>query len=107
MNAIRLRTEYLKNTIGIDILKPRLMWNAEGGVTQTAYQIVTEHWDSGKVEGPSMQAAYPLPLQSRDRVTWKIRLLDVNDQPGDWAEAFFEMGLLEKSDWQAKWITGN
>lgn len=38
---------------------------------------------------------------------WKIRLWDENDQPGEWSEAFFEMGLLEKSDWRAKWITGN
>ena len=41
MKAINLRTEYLKDPIGIDILNPRLMWNCEGGVTQTAYQIVT------------------------------------------------------------------
>lgn len=31
MNAIRLKTEYLKNPIGIDIVKPRLFWNCAGG----------------------------------------------------------------------------
>ena len=41
MNAIRLRTEYLTNPLGIDIQHPRLMWNCEGGVKQTAYQIIT------------------------------------------------------------------
>ncbi len=107
MRAIRLRCDYLKNPIGIDMLNPRLMWNCEGGVKQTAYQIVTENWDSGKVESSSMQARYPKPLQSRERVTWKIRLWDENDDSGDWSEAFFEMGLLEKTDWTAKWITGN
>ena len=107
MNAIRLRTEYLKKPLGIDIAHPRLMWNCEGGQKQTAYQIVTENWDSGKVESASMHAVYPLPLRSRERVNWRIRLWDENDQPGDWAEAFFEMGLLEKIDWTAKWITGN
>lgn len=56
MRAIRLRCEYLKDPMGIDILNPRLMWNCEGGVRQTAYQIVTENWDSGKVESSSMQA---------------------------------------------------
>ena len=50
MNAIRLRIEYLYSPIGIDVAYPRLMWNAEGGITQTAYQIVTESWDSGKVQ---------------------------------------------------------
>ena len=31
MNAIRLRTEYLKNPLGIAIKHPRLMWNCERG----------------------------------------------------------------------------
>lgn len=36
MNAIRLKIEYLKNPIGIDIVKPRLFWNCAGGTRQTA-----------------------------------------------------------------------
>ena len=40
MRAVRLRTEYLKDPIGIDIPRPRLFWNCEGGLRQTAYQIV-------------------------------------------------------------------
>lgn len=31
MNAIRLKTEYLKNPIGIAIVKPRLFWNCADG----------------------------------------------------------------------------
>ncbi|MBO4418436.1 MAG: family 78 glycoside hydrolase catalytic domain, partial [Oscillospiraceae bacterium] len=107
MKAIRLRTEYLKNPLGIDIQHPRLMWNCEGGIRQTAYQIVTDHWDSGKVASDSMQTVYPKELYSRQRVNWKVRLWDENDEPGEWSENFFEMGLLDKADWQAKWITGN
>ena len=107
MKAIRLRTEYLKNPLGIDVRQPRLMWNCEGGVTQTAYQIVTESWDSGKVESASMQAVYPRELLSREHVSWKIRLWDENCEPGEWSESFFEMGLLAPSDWHAKWITGD
>ena len=107
MIAVRLRTEYLKNPMGIDIQQPRLMWNCEGGVKQTAYQIVTERWDSGKVQSSSMRTGYPLDLQSRERVNWKIRLWDENDEPGEYAEGYFEMGLLHPTDWQAKWITGN
>ena len=104
MNAIRQRTEYLKNPLGIDIKHPRLMWNCEGGKKQTAYQIVTENWDSGKVASSSMWAEYPKGLHDRERVTWKVRLWDENDEPGDWAESFFERGI---SSWEAKWITGN
>lgn len=75
MNAIRLKTEYLKNPIGMDIVKPRLFWNCAEGVRQTAYRIVCrdEHenvlWDSGRVESSSMQAVYAgVPLASRTRV---------------------------------------
>ncbi len=107
MRAIRLKTEYLADPVGIDMRRPRLTWNCEGGVKQTAYQIVTESWDSGKVESSSMHAAYPLPLHSRERVNWKLRLWDENDEPSEWSGAFFEMGLLEKTDWTAKWITGD
>ena len=107
MNAIRLKTEHLFDPLGMDVQRPRLMWNAEGGVKQRAYEIVTEKWQSGKVESDEMHAQYPLPLTSRERVNWKVRLWDENDRPGDWAEATFEMGLLEKSDWTAQWITGD
>ena len=107
MNAIRLKTEYLFNPLGIDIQRPRLMWNCDGGVKQTAYQIVTEQWDSGKVESATMWVVYPLELTSRERVNWRVRLWDENGAPGEWRAAFFEMGLLEKTDWHAKWIAGD
>ncbi len=98
MIASRLKTEYLVNPMGIDIQHPRLQWTCEGGVKQTAYQIVTEKWDSGKAVGDSMCAYYPQELASGERVNWKIRLWDENDEPGEWSEAFFEMGLLSPSD---------
>ena len=104
MKAIRLRCEYLFDPIGIDIQHPRLMWNAEGGVRQTAYQIVTGQWDSGRVESSTMQAVYPTLLRDRERVNWRVRLWDENGKPSEWSEAFFEMGI---SSWQAKWITGD
>lgn len=114
MKAIRLRTEYLNNPIGIDIEHPRLFWNCEGGVIQTAYQIIAEcggkiAWDSGKVESGQMtHIPYGGKLTSRIRVEWKVRIWDENDVQGDWSEpAVFEIGLLHVSDWKAKWITGN
>ena len=107
MKAIRLRTEYLENPLGIDIQKPRLMWNCEGGKKQTAYRIVAESWDSGRVESDSMHAEYPMALASRERVNWTITVWDENGNEGEPASAFFEMGLLSPSDWKAKWITGD
>ena len=103
MKAANLRTEYLADPVGIDIQHPRLMWICEGNLKQTAYQIVTEKWDSGKVACSSMHADYPETLSDRERVNWKIRLWDENDQPGEWSEAFFETGI---SEWKAQWITG-
>lgn len=113
MNAIRLHTEYLLDPIGIDLQHPRLFWNCEGGVKQTACEIEAVSngkaiWNSGKVESGSMRAVYSKEPFSRQQVSWKVRLWDENDQPGNWSEeAFFEMGLLEKTDWKAQWITGN
>lgn len=114
MRAVNLKTEYLFNPMGIDITSPRLMWNAEEGVRQSAYQIYAESdtkevWDSGKVASSKMIGIiYPMPLHSRQHVNWKVRLWDETDTVGEWSEeAFFEMGLLGASDWKAKWITGN
>ena len=36
MKAMNLKTEYLSDPMGIDIARPRLMWNCEGGIRQTA-----------------------------------------------------------------------
>ncbi len=32
---------------------------------------------------------------------------DENDVAGEWRNSYFEMGLLNKTDWNAKWITGD
>ncbi len=111
MQAIRLKTEYLKDPIGIDIAAPRLFWNCEGGVRQTAYQIIAADesggtlWDSGKVQSGSMRAEWGgAPVSPKTKALWRIRLWDENDAPGDWSEGSFETGT---DKWTAKWITGN
>lgn len=112
MKAVDLRTEYLKDPIGIDISAPRFYWHCEGGARQTAYQISAEIngkvWDSGKRNSSRMtHIPFEGALQSRSIVHWRVRLWDENDAVGDWSEdAVFEMGLLSESDWKAKWITG-
>ena len=114
MKAVRLRTEYLVNPIGIDIVAPRLYWNAEGGTKQTAYQIIAKSggkiiWNTGKVASSRMtHILYEgQSLHSREKVYWSVKLWDENGDGGEISTGSFEMGLLENTDWEAKWITGN
>ena len=114
MKAVNLKTEYLKTPIGIDVIRPRLSWNCEGGIKQTAYQIIAKVngetvWNSGKVASSAMtHIPYAgRELHSRERVHWSVKLWDENGNGGEISHSFFEMGLLEASDWKAKWITGN
>ena len=108
MKAVGLRTEYLVDPVGIDIPNPRVFWTCQGGVKQTAYRVVSEKWDTGKVESDSMHAQYPLTLVSGERVNYKIKLWDENGEEGEWSEpAYFEMGLLRAAHWKAKWIAGS
>lgn len=114
MRAIHLQTDYLTEPLGLGNPKPRFYWNCEGGVKQTAYQIVCTRceetvWDSGKVESSAMtHIRYEgMPLHSRDIVYWTVTLWDENGVSGEASESCFELGLLEQSDWTAKWISGN
>ena len=114
MKATHLQVEYLTEPLGLGNPKPRFYWNCEGGVTQTAYQIVCTRagktvWDSGKVESSSMtHIAYDgLDLHSRDIVAWSLQLWDENGEPGEKSESRFELGLLAESDWAARWISGD
>ena len=116
MKAIRLRTADLREAIGIDVKNPRLSWNCSivgEGKYQASYQVTAMDadgeilFDTGRVESSSMYCDYAgAALNSRQRVVWSVCLWDETGT-GEWSEeTFFEMGLLEKSDWQAKWICG-
>ena len=111
MRAIRLKTEHLFDPIGVDFAAPRLFWNCEGGVKQTAYQIVAadedgkQLWDSGKTAGNSMRVPWGgASVPPKTKILWKVRLWDEADAVGDWSEATFETGI---DKWTAQWITGN
>lgn len=108
---IALRCEYQDNPVGIDVLTPRLSWVIDDhrlNARQTAYQIVSDNgWDSGRVKSDqSIQVAYIGPaLKSRQRVAWRVRTWDAHGRPSAWSDsAWFEMGLLERKEWQAEWI---
>ena len=115
-----LKSEYRENPIGIDVQAPRLSWRMasdRAGARQGAYRIVVasaaaklnttpDLWDSGKLESDqSVHVVYTgQKLASRQRVHWKVTVWDETGAAHDSAVAFFEMGLLKKSDWKAKWI---
>ncbi|HTI06044.1 MAG TPA: glycoside hydrolase family 78 protein [Gemmatimonadales bacterium] len=110
-----LRIEYLTNPLGIDATRPRFSWrltSAERNTVQSAYQIqVTRNgrpvWDSGRITADSsvfVSYAGP-PLESRTRYTWRVRVWDGKARASAWsAPAWWEMGLLQPSDWSAAWI---
>lgn len=115
MRATCLKTEHLVNPMGIDIRRPCLSWNCDGGIKQTAYEISAETvsedgmrievWNSGKTATDVMQAYIDMELKSRQHIWWRIRLWDEKGEPGEWSpSAEFEMGLLDSKDFQAEWI---
>ncbi len=117
-----LRCEYKVNPLGIDIAKPRLSWEIEAterNVMQSAYQIRVAMslanlqqnknlvWDSGKISSDaSIHVVYEGPaLASRTRYYWQVRIWDAKGKATAWSQAaYWEMGLLNPSDWQASWI---
>jgi alpha-L-rhamnosidase len=120
---VHLRCEYLQNPIGIDAATPHLSWqsdNPERNWQQAAYEIFVasspdrlpgngDVWDSGKQNSSeSLGIAYAGPkLQSGKRYYWAVRVWDANGKQYDSAEpAWWEMGLLDRQDWKARWIAG-
>lgn len=115
MKAINLKVEYMTNPMGIDIVRPRLSWNYGVGTRQTAYQIVAKDdqsnllWDSGKVDSSRMHLIEwgGKELESRSVVQWSVTTWDEADVAETSDLASFEIGLLDASDWKARWIAGN
>lgn len=123
----QLTCEYFSNPLGIDVPQPRLSWQlntSRRGVRQAAYQLQVATtasalmagdslaadllWDTGKVRSDqSLHLVYAGPaLQAGQRYHWRVRIWDENEDRSAWsAPAFWEMGLLANTNWQATWIT--
>ncbi len=123
----KLRCEYLADPLCIDVPAPRLFWILESGKEkkpgsfQAAYRVIVSSskekltkgegdlWDSGKVESPeTTHVAYAgKPLQSRQQCFWKVKAWDDGGNESRWEDCevgSWQMGLLEKGDWHARWI---
>ncbi len=92
----QLRCEYLKDPLGIDVVRPRLSWVVSAGKAsargqaQTGYQILVagtrdalaanqgDLWDSGHVNSDqSIQVRYAgKALDSEQECFWKVRVWD-------------------------------
>ncbi|MGF7231078.1 family 78 glycoside hydrolase catalytic domain [Arachidicoccus sp.] len=121
LQIINLRCEALENPSAVDAIYPRLSWAAlskERNVQQVAYQILVasslkklsnndgDLWDSKKtLSSNSIQIAYEgKSLLSRQSCYWKVRIW-TNKGGVAWSSAAsWSMGLLNRTDWQAKWI---
>jgi alpha-L-rhamnosidase len=115
---VRLQCERLNNPLGIDSTVPRLSWqndSTERNWRQSAYEILVSSaaggkpdvWDSGKQSSAdSVDIPYLGPkLESRKRYYWTVRVWDSHGKMSmAAAPAWWEMGLLNLSDWTAKWI---
>jgi len=115
VKVVKLLTENQTNPIGLDVQQPRFTWQLVGeqrNISQTAYEITVSAskgtaWKSGKItSNQSVQVPYSgTALQSGKKYTWQVRVWDNSDKPSAWSEpAFFQTALLNKSDWNAKWI---
>ncbi len=111
-----LKTEHLKNPIGIDSLTPRFSWKLKSNhqdVIQTTYQLIVSkdlefsnvHWKSGVIESSdSVCVEYGGPkLQAKTKYFWKV-LISTKEEKVESIPAFFEIGMLSVSDWHSKWI---
>jgi alpha-L-rhamnosidase len=120
-----LRCEYLRNPLGIDVVKPRLDWifTSLGALPrnlgQSSYHILVasspeilardqgDLWDSGDVHSDATTGIEYAgnALKSRESCFWKVRITDSLGKRSAWSEpALWEMGLLSPEDWDAKWL---
>ncbi|QNN24933.1 family 78 glycoside hydrolase catalytic domain [Planctomycetales bacterium ZRK34] len=115
------------NPMGIDDISPRLSWiitSTERNTMQVAYQVIVassadkankhegDLWDSGRVA--SQQSAHVKyagrKLRSFEPCWWSVRIwvsIDgkASSEPTAWSKpATWSMGVLNASDWGAKWI---
>lgn len=121
MRPARLRCDWQENPLGTDNRAPRLSWALEDsriGARQSARQVQVSDaadgfdegrlaWDSGRMRGAATAGIRyeGKSLVSRMRYWWRVRAWDADGAASAWSEpAFWETGLLDESEWSARWI---
>lgn len=119
-NIDRIRCEYLKNPLGIDVATPRFTWEISAGHNgkQTAcrLKVVTspqllkrgkaDVWKSRRVNTDIPRMVYQGPaLQAHTRYYWQVEVWS-NSRKLTSEIASFETAKLSITDWHdAKWIS--
>ncbi|MGI8384256.1 family 78 glycoside hydrolase catalytic domain [Robertmurraya sp. P23] len=119
IKVIDVKIENQEILFGTDILKPRFSWKLKSetaGTCQIAYQVQVFEvsftmkkliWDSKKIQSTeSIHIEYGGPsLESRASYCYKVRVWCSNGEKTPWSsEQYWEMGLLHKDEWVARWI---
>lgn len=114
-------SEGFENPLGFYDDSPTFSWQLpinEQVKSQSAFQIIVassldllpdnpDLWNSEKQQtDQSVWIKYQgEPLESRQKVYWQVKYWNQDDKASDWSKiSDFELGLLDNSDWQAKWI---
>lgn len=112
------RVEYKTDPLGIETQTPRFSWKIKGtgvDIMQASYELQVARsenfnelvWETGEVRSDqSILIPYKgTQLISRNKYYWRVRIKEEKDGVSSWSKASnWEMGLLEKEDWKAKWI---
>ena len=122
LKAVNLLCESLASPDCIDLANPRMSWQLSSrlrNTMQSAYRIIVSSspenaakntgdlWDSQKqASANSILIPYEGPsLASRQTVYWKVKVWTTDGRVSAWSPAaHWSMGLLQPSDWSAKWI---
>lgn len=119
-----LRCEYLVAPLGMDEVQPRLSWRLESqrrGARQVAYRLRVasslaklqrnecDRWDSGRIEcSQTTHIVYAgKPLSSRYVCHWCVEVWDECGNSTVSPPSHWSLGLLDISDWSAKWIAAD
>ena len=111
VRVLDVRAEHRRNTLGIGEPQPRLSWITETDIApwrQAAYEVEVDRTSCGRVESDaSVLVDWPAdPLESRQRVTVRVRTWGDDGDESPWSEALtIEAGMLDVADWSASWIT--
>ena len=114
-------SEGFTNPLGFYDSSPTFSWKlpvSDDISSQSAYQIVAasspdllsnnaDLWNSEKqYTDQSVWVKYAgKDLQSRQKVFWQVKYWNQDGEASQWSAInHFELGLLDTSDWQAKWV---
>jgi alpha-L-rhamnosidase len=116
-----LRVDGLVTPLGLESVRPRLSWQLSSGrrgFKQRKFRVqvssdpgmllsgVGDLWDSGLVNG---EQTFDVVYQgrapaSRQRCWWRVAAHNEEGQLELSSISWWEMGLLDSSDWQAHWV---